>query len=35
MQIWPQCPELLLCSEMGEDSPHKLAFEIRPMLQMF
>lgn len=30
MQIWPQCPELLLFSEMEEDSPLKLAFEIRP-----
>lgn len=30
VQIWPQCPELVLFSEMEKDSPLKLAFEIRP-----
>lgn len=30
VQIWLQSPELLLYSEMEEDSPLKLAFEIGP-----
>lgn len=30
VQIWPQCPELVLFSEMEKDSPLKLTFEIRP-----
>lgn len=30
MQIWPQCPYLILFPEMGEDGPLKLAFETRP-----
>lgn len=30
MQIWPQCSELLLVSEVEEGRPPELAFEIRP-----